>query len=190
MYCWISVQSRFVVRLWFLAKCAAMCFGTTAVRHSTHTTIRCCREWRKYLAKTSALGAVGVGVSIARPIYRVVGSWDRGLVMSCRASNISTVYMSAPAALFIHASTCTLSDPDLLKTKTPSTASACGRAASALIHPWRASHMALLPSTGVHWRPVAAGAPVRGRAPRWNTETNLTPLAAATLSRDPTRFGP
>jgi hypothetical protein len=186
----MSIRSRFVVRPWFLAKCTATCFGTTAVRHSTHTTIRCCREWRKYLAKISALGAVGVGVSIARPIYRVVGSWDRGSAMSCRASNISTVYMSAPAALFICASACTLSDPDLLEPKNPPTASTCGRAASVLIHSWRASHMALLPSTGVYWRPVAARAPVRGRAPRWNTETNLTPPTAATLSRDPMRVGP
>ena len=51
----------------------------------------------------------------------IVGSWDRGSAMSCRASNISTVYMSAPAALFIYASACTLSDPDLLKPKNPST---------------------------------------------------------------------
>jgi hypothetical protein len=36
---------------------------------------------------------------------------------------------------------------------------------------------------------TAPGAPVWGRAPRWNTETDLTPPAAATLSRDPTRFG-
>ena len=34
-----------------------------------------------------------------------------------------------------------------------------------------------------------AGAPVWGRAPRWNIKTDLTPPAAATLSRDPTRFG-
>jgi len=150
-YRWISVRSRFVVRLWFLAKCAATCFGTTAVRHSKQTTIRCRREWRKYLAKISALGAVGVGVSTARPIYRVVGSWDRGSAMSCRAPNTPTVYMSAPAALFIYASAHTLSDPDLLKPKNPSTASTYSRAASAPIapiHSWRASHVALLPPTG------------------------------------------
>jgi hypothetical protein len=33
------------------------------------------------------------------------------------------------------------------------------------------------------------GAPVWGRAPRWNVKPDLTPPAAATLSRDPTRFG-
>ena len=105
--------------------------------------------------------------------------------MSCRASNISTVYLSAPAALFIYASTCTPSDPDLLKPKNPSTASACGRAASALIRSRRASHMALLLSTGVHWRPVAAGASVWGRAPRWNTKNRPHPSGGGDIISRP-----
>jgi hypothetical protein len=80
--------------------------------------------------------------------------------MSCQASNISTVYMSVPAALFIYASAYTLSDPDLLKPKNPPAASTCSRAAPALIHSWYASHMALLLSTGVYWRLVATRASV------------------------------
>jgi hypothetical protein len=35
--------------------------------------MRCRREWRKCLVKTSAPGGVGAGASIARPIYRIVG---------------------------------------------------------------------------------------------------------------------
>jgi hypothetical protein len=41
-YRWTSVRSCFVVRLWFLAKCAAACFSTTAVRHSMYITMRYC----------------------------------------------------------------------------------------------------------------------------------------------------
>jgi hypothetical protein len=70
--------------------------------------------------------------------------------MSCRASNISTVYMSALAALFIYASACTLSNPDLLKPKNPSATSTYSRATPTLIHSWHVSYMALLPSTSVH----------------------------------------
>jgi hypothetical protein len=44
-----------------------------------HVTMRCCCECTKYLAKTSPLG--GTGASIARSIYRAMGSWD-GIVSS------------------------------------------------------------------------------------------------------------
>jgi hypothetical protein len=74
-YRWTSARCSFVVRPWFLAKCAAVCFGTTAVRHSTHAMIRCLREWRKYRAKTLASGGVGAGAAIARPICRIVRLW-------------------------------------------------------------------------------------------------------------------
>jgi hypothetical protein len=90
----------------------------------------------------------------------IVGSWDRRSAMSCWASNISTVYMSAPAAFFIYTSAYTLSDPDLLKPKNPSAASTYSCATPALIHSWHALYMALLLSTGVHWRLVAARASV------------------------------
>jgi hypothetical protein len=52
-YRWIYLRSSFVVRSWFLAKCAAAYLGTTAVRHLTHTIIRCRREWRKNLVNVS-----------------------------------------------------------------------------------------------------------------------------------------
>ena len=80
-YRWTFARCSFVVRPWFLAKCAAVCFGTTAVRHSTHAMIRCLREWWKYRAKTLARGGVGPGASIARRIYRIV--WLRvGIAVS------------------------------------------------------------------------------------------------------------
>jgi hypothetical protein len=82
-YCWTPARCSFVVRSWFLAKCAAVCFGTMAVRHSTHAMIRCLCEWWKYRVKTLAWGGVGAGASIARPMdlpdrmaagcYRCVG---------------------------------------------------------------------------------------------------------------------
>jgi hypothetical protein len=179
-YRWTSVRSCFVVRLWFLTKCAAACFGTTAVRHSMHVTMRCYCEWTKCLAKTSALG--GVGTSIARLICRAIGCrivgrcYLVGLRMSPRSGYGSTDYMSTPPSVSTYASTYTASDPSLPQPKNSPAASTCDRAAPALVRFRYALHTAL-------------GAPVRGRAPRWNTKTDLTPPAAATLSRDPTRFG-
>jgi hypothetical protein len=82
-YRWTPARCSFVVRSWFLAKCAAACFGTMAVRHSTHAMIRCLCEWWKYRAKTLARGGVGAGAgaSIARPICRMV--WLRvGIAVS------------------------------------------------------------------------------------------------------------
>lgn len=60
------------------------------------------------------------------------------------------------------------------KPKNSPTASTCDCAIPALVRFRCLSH---------------AGAPVWGRAPRWNIKTDLTPPTAATLSRDPTRFG-
>ena len=65
---WTSARCSFVVRSWFLAKCAAVCFGTMAVRHPTHTMMRCLCEWWKCRAKILAWGGVGAGASIARPM--------------------------------------------------------------------------------------------------------------------------
>lgn len=69
---------------------------------------------------------------------------------------------------------CTTSDPNLSEPKNSPTASTRNRAAPALVR-----FRCLLHAGALAW----------GRAPRWNIETDLTPPAAATLSRDPTRFG-
>jgi hypothetical protein len=125
-------------------------------------------------------------VSIARSTYRAVGLWDRRTVLSRRASDVCTVWVplyrscvcvvglrrppspSLPMPAPVPRPTPTSPNPITLPLPLPATA---------LVRFRRASHTA------------AAAAPVWGRAPRWNTETDLTPPAAATLSRDPTRFG-
>lgn len=62
-----------------------------AVRHSTHTMIRCLCEWWKYRAKTLARGGLGAGASIARRIHRMVCGY--GLISLCRLPNVSMVWV-------------------------------------------------------------------------------------------------
>ena len=77
----------------------------------------------------------------------------------------------------------TSSRPNLPEPYDSPSDSTCDHATPALVHFRRASRIALL-STDVRW-PITCipGRPLWGRTPRWNIKTDLTPRAAATISR-------
>ena len=159
-----------------------------AVRHSTHAMIRCLCEWWKYRAKTLAWGGAGTGASIARRIYRIV--WLRaGIAVSVAECFYGLGTGALIDCLFMLSTTClhvydhTSSRPNLPEPYRSLSASTCDHATPALVYFRRASRVALL-STDVRW-PITCipGRPLWGRAPRWNIKTDLTPRAAATISR-------
>ena len=122
---------------------------------------------------------------------RMVTGWYRrvGCRMFLRSrygcSDCSFVLCTACLHVYDHTS----SRPNLLEpydsppSSFPPSDSTYNRATPALVHFRRASRVALL-STDVRW-PIACipGRPLWGRAPRWNIKTDLTPRAAATISR-------
>ena len=149
--------------------------------------IRCLCEWWKYRAKTSARGGVGAGASITRPIYRIV--WLRvGIAVSVAECFyglgtgvliICLCYLppaSAPTAMprLIPTSLNLVRFPLCLHLR-PRHACAC---------PFPAD---LACGSAFDRRSVAnclhLGRPLWGRDPRWNIKTDLTPWAAATISR-------
>lgn len=83
----------------------------------------------------------------------------------------------------LHAYDHTSSHPNHPEPYDSPSASTCDHATPALVHFRRGSRVALL-STDVRW-PIACipGRPLWGWAPRWNIKTDLTPRAAATISR-------
>jgi hypothetical protein len=169
-YRWTYLRSSFVVRLWPLAKCAAACFGTTAVRHSMQTMIRCWRERRKYLAKTSAWADTGTSMALSGCVdCRVSRSGNGGwVVVGYPVSDLTAAIHYMPHAL-CYLCRC----PDLRPVQS---------------QPLRTLKL----SVPLYLRPSACGTPdvwVRwgwcGVWPRvWNIKTDLTPPAAATVSRD------
>jgi hypothetical protein len=158
-----------------------------AVRHSTHAMTRCLCEWWKYRAKTLARGGVGAGASIARRIYRIV--WLRvGIAVSvaecfCGLGTgvliVCLCYLppaSAPTA------TPRLTPTSLNLVRFPLCLYLRPRYARACPFPADLARGPAFDRRSVADR-SHPGRPLWGRAPRWNIKTDLTPRAAATISR-------
>jgi hypothetical protein len=158
-----------------------------AVRHSTHAMIRCLCEWWKYRAKTLARGGVGAGASIARRIYRIVR-----LRVGIAVSVAECFYGLGTGVLII--CLCYL-PPASAPTATPRLIPTSLNLVRFPLYLYlRPRHACACPfpadlacGSAFDRRSVAnclhLGRPLWGRGPRWNIKTDLTPRAAATISR-------
>jgi hypothetical protein len=152
--------------------------------------MRCRREWRKYLVKTSARGGAGAGASIVRLTCWDVRIWVgiASLIVECfyglGGYGPSSYCTSMPPDVYIH----TLPGPNLFDPLNPPLC------LYLRLHYAYACPFLAYPACGyaiVDRRSVAAGADcLRPGRSLWgcprveNTRTDLTPPAAATVSRD------
>ena len=103
--------------------------------------------------------------------------------MSLRSGYGCSGYVFVLCAACLYAYDHTSSHPNRPEPHDSPPASTCDHATPALVHFRRASRVALL-STDVRWLIACTpGRPLWGRALRWNIKTDLTPRAAATISR-------